>query len=133
MTEAAPEHPALIIYDGECVFCCNYVRLLRLRETVGRVELINARSGDPRVRQYQNQGYDFDRGMLFAWHGRVYFGGDALHRMAALSTPMSWFNRCNAVLFASAGVSRLLYPLLNFGRLVTLAVRGKGRIRPHGR
>ncbi len=28
--------PALIIYDGDCIFCQNYVRLVRLRETLAR-------------------------------------------------------------------------------------------------
>ena len=41
---------ARLIYDGACIFCDAYVRLLALREAVGPVELIDARSGDPRLR-----------------------------------------------------------------------------------
>ena len=37
---------AMIIYDGDCVFCSHYVRFVRLRETVGPVALIDARSGN---------------------------------------------------------------------------------------
>ena len=32
------------IYDGDCPFCSKYVRLIQLKNTVGDVELINARS-----------------------------------------------------------------------------------------
>jgi predicted DCC family thiol-disulfide oxidoreductase YuxK len=36
-----------VIYDGECPFCANYVRLYRLRQLVGRVQLVDARGNDP--------------------------------------------------------------------------------------
>ncbi len=78
--------PALIIYDGDCIFCQNYVRLVRLRETLGKVELVDARSQDPRVRKYQREGYNLNEGMLFVWNGRIYHGSDAVHVLAGLST-----------------------------------------------
>jgi hypothetical protein len=36
------DEAALIVYDGECILCQSYARLLRLRETVGKVELLDA-------------------------------------------------------------------------------------------
>jgi hypothetical protein len=57
--------PALIIYDGECVFCNNYLRFVRLRETIGKVDLLDARSDDPRVKRYWREGFDLNEGMLF--------------------------------------------------------------------
>ncbi|KAA9011069.1 DUF393 domain-containing protein [Sphingobium limneticum] len=39
---------SIIIYDGECIFCQNYVRFFRLREAIGAVELLDARSGGNR-------------------------------------------------------------------------------------
>jgi predicted DCC family thiol-disulfide oxidoreductase YuxK len=117
--------PALIIYDGDCVFCQNYVRFVRLRETVGEVELVNARSEDPRVGKYQRDGYDLNEGMLFVWNGRVYHGSDAVHVLAGLSTKTSWFNKLNSAVFSSRIASTLLYPLLKIGRRITLFARGK--------
>ncbi len=128
-----PNEPALVIYDGECIFCRNFARLVRLRETVGPVELLDARSGDPRVLAYQRRGYNLNIGMLFVWRGDVYYAGDAVHMLGRLSSPVSWFNRLNAALFANRTVARLLYPLLNFGRLATLGLRGKGLIKPPAR
>ncbi|HUG62924.1 MAG TPA: DCC1-like thiol-disulfide oxidoreductase family protein, partial [Methylomirabilota bacterium] len=77
--------PSLIIYDGECIYCQNYVRFVRLREAIGPVELLDARSGDPRVQEYWRQGYDLNEGMLFVFHGRVHHGADAIHVLAGLS------------------------------------------------
>ena len=59
------DNASLIIYDGDCIFCHNYVRLMRLCASLGNVELIDARGGDPRVRSYWSQGYDLNTGMLF--------------------------------------------------------------------
>ena len=124
--------PALIIYDGDCIFCQNYVRLVRLRETVGNVELVDARSEDPRVRKYQREGYDLNEGMIFVWNGRVYHGSDAVHVLAGLSTEAGWFNKLNCAIFSRRTASRLLYPFLKIGRRITLLARGKSLIdNPH--
>jgi predicted DCC family thiol-disulfide oxidoreductase YuxK len=116
---------ALIVYDGDCIFCQNYVRLVRLRELVGKVELIDARSGDPRVAEYWRNGYDLNQGMLFAYNGKVYHGSDAVHVLAGLSSSVSWFNRLNRAIFSNRVASTLLYPLLKAGRRITLLARGK--------
>lgn len=120
--------PALVIYDGDCIFCQNYVRLVRLKETVGRVELLDARSGDPRVQKFQRDGYNLNEGMLFVWDDRIYHGAEAVHVLGLLSSPKGWFNHLNRAIFSSKMVSRILYPLLKAGRLATLLVRGKGLI-----
>ena len=110
--------PALIIYDGECPFCRNYVRLLRLREAIGQVELVDARSGDPRVSAFQRKGYNLDKGMLFVHEGRVHHGSDAIHVLAGLTNPeKSAFRlRINAKVFSSRAASVLLYQVLRLGR-----------------
>ena len=72
-----PDNGSLIIYDGDCIFCHNYARLMSLRASLGNVELIDARGGDPRVRSYWNQGYDLNTGMLFIHSGKVYRRGDS--------------------------------------------------------
>ena len=125
---AMSDEPALIIYDGDCIFCQNYARLVRLRDTVGKVELLDARSGDPRIARYWREGYDLNEGMLFVYRGQVYYGSDAVHVLAGLSGSTSWFNRLNRAIFSSRGASTLLYPMLKLGRRLTLAARGKGLI-----
>jgi predicted DCC family thiol-disulfide oxidoreductase YuxK len=120
--------PPLIIYDGDCIFCQNYIRLVRLRETVGKVELVDARSDDARVIQYQRDGYDLNEGMLFVYLGKVRHGSDAVHVLASLSSSVSLFNRLNQLIFSSPTASALLYPLLKIGRRVTLFIRGKDLI-----
>jgi predicted DCC family thiol-disulfide oxidoreductase YuxK len=122
------DESALIIYDGECIFCQNYARLVRLKESVGAVDLVDARSGDPRVARYRRLGFDLDEGMLFVWRGKVHHGADAVHVLAGLSSRSTWFNRLNRAIFSSPAATTALYPLLKLGRRATLFLRGKGLI-----
>src|SRR3954469_10770652 len=122
--------PALVVYDGECIFCRNFARLLRLRESVGPVELLDARAADWRVLAYQHQGYDLHQGMLFVWRGRVYHAAAAMQMLAALTSRVSWFNRFAAAVFSHPAAARLFYPVLNGGRMLLLALSGKGLIKP---
>ena len=80
-----PDAGALIIYDGDCVFCSNYVRFVRLQDTVGPVFLVDARSADPIVSDYRKLGYDLNAGMLFIWRGAAYHGADAVHALAGFA------------------------------------------------
>ena len=112
-----------LIYDGACIFCDAYVRLLSLREAVGPVELIDARSGDPRLRAYESAGYDLNEGMLFDYNGTVYFGADAINVLATLSTPVKTFNRINGALLSKRHVARVFYPIFKFCRTITLKLR----------
>jgi predicted DCC family thiol-disulfide oxidoreductase YuxK len=124
-TVAAPAEAALIIYDGNCFFCQNYARLVRLRETVGPVELLDARSGDPRIADWWRKGYDLNAGMLFVHQGRVFHGHEAVQALAALSGSSTPFNRLNRLALSNARVARLAYPLLKLARRASLAVRGR--------
>lgn len=116
---------ALIIYDGDCIFCQNYVRFLRLKDAVGPVELIDARSSDPRARDYAQRGYDLNEGMLFLYNGQVFHGHDAVHALANLSGRSGLFNRLNGAVLSNATTARWIYPWLKLGRRVTLAARGR--------
>lgn len=117
--------PSLIIYDGDCVFCDNYVKFYRLKEAAGPVELIDARSSDARVAALWKSGYDLNEGMVFVHRGQTYYGADAVNVLAMLSSSSTMLNRLNAAVFRSKTVANLLYPFLKFGRRVTLLVRGR--------
>lgn len=111
-----------LIYDGECPFCSRYARLTRLRETVGRLHLINARERTPEVEAAIAAGYALDRGMLLSLDGQLYYGADCLNRLALLSSRSTAFNRVAYVLFRYPLLSRIAYPALRAGRGLALRV-----------
>jgi predicted DCC family thiol-disulfide oxidoreductase YuxK len=116
---------SLIVYDGDCIFCANYVRLLKLKEAIGPVELLDARSDDPRVKSYWHDGYDLNQGMLFVHRGRTYHGDEAINVLASLSSDSTVFNRINGLVLSNSTTAELLYPLLKLGRRLVLLLRGK--------
>ena len=133
---SATDDTALVVYDGECIFCQNYVRMLRLKDAVGKVELVDARSDDPRVHTLWAQGYDLDEGMVFSYRNRIYHGADAVHALALLASSSTLFNRINALVLSNSRIARLTYPWLKAGRRITLWLRGRkllgGPAKPAG-
>jgi predicted DCC family thiol-disulfide oxidoreductase YuxK len=118
----------VVIYDGQCPFCSTYVRFARLRETVGPVELVDARSGGPVIEELVSAGLDLDEGMLLKYGGRVYQGADCLNMLSVLSSHSGLINRLMALVFAHPEVARLAYPMLRAGRNATLRLLGRKRI-----
>lgn len=110
----------LIIYDGDCPFCLAYTRLLRLQQASGPVELLSARSADPRILAYWQQGYDLNAGMLVDLNNQVYAGADAMQVLASCSSGSDYFNRLHYAIFSRRRLAVLLYPLLKLGRRITL-------------
>jgi predicted DCC family thiol-disulfide oxidoreductase YuxK len=123
---------AWIVYDGECPFCSRFVAMLRLRETLGSIALVNARDGGPEVEEARAAGLDLDEGMVLKFDGRLYHGDDCIHRLALLSTPSGAFNRVNAAIFRSRTASRVLYPVLRTGRNAVLRLLGRRRLADAG-
>ena len=117
-----------IVYDGECPYCTRYVTLLRLRETLGGVVLVDARGGGPLVDAITRRGLDLNEGMVLVLDGAFYHGTDCVHRLALLSTPSGLFNRVNAWIFRSSIASRLLYPILRAGRNTVLWAYGRQKL-----
>lgn len=124
MTEIINPHIVYVVYDGECPFCRNYVRLANMRAAGAAVELVDAREKGPVVLECAKRGFDLDVGMVVILEGRFYHGGDAVTRIALISSPSDILNRVNRWIFGRPGLSRLLYPGLRAGRNVTLRILG---------
>ena len=123
---------AWLAYDGDCPFCNRYVKYMRLRDSVGPLDLVNARDGGPRVEEILRAGLDLDEGMVLKLGDRYYHGADCIHALALLSGEADWFNRINAVIFRSPRLSGALYPVLRAGRNTVLWMLGRSRISSPG-
>jgi predicted DCC family thiol-disulfide oxidoreductase YuxK len=111
---------AWLVYDGACPFCSSYVRYLRLRDSLGQPQLINARSGGPIVEHVRSAGLDLNGGFVLWIGDSLYSGSDCIHVLALLSSRSTTFNRVNAAIFKSRRMSRMIYPLLRATRNLTL-------------
>lgn len=114
----------IVIYDKECPFCSDYVRFMRIQENAGeKIDLVNARSAVPEAELARSR-YNLDEGMLVIDGENEYFGDDALHFLALLEKGDTIRSRINR-LFGSRRVAKRVYPVMKFGRRITLKLLGR--------
>lgn len=130
--QAASPADLIVVYDGECIFCNSYVKLLRLREAAGRVLLVDAREGKTAALVRKMLGLDLDNGMLALYGGRAYYGADAMHVLSGLTSTSDTWNATLAAIFSRRWLARLLYPALKLGRRTALFMRGRSPINASG-
>ncbi len=115
-----------IVYDGECPFCANYVRLARLRERVGEVKLVDAREHPALVADYAARGYEIDESFIVKAEGKTLTKGAALAYINGKLAP-KW---TGLPLLTSPQLLERLYPALRAGRNLALRVLGRKPLRP---
>lgn len=110
-----------IFYDGECPVCRSLVMMIRLRQAVGPVAVIDARSDDPRLAPIHAAGLDLNQGMVVRHGDRLWHGAEAMQLLAMLSArpgPLRW-------MMASPRRARAVYPWLSAGRGLLLRLLGR--------
>lgn len=128
LSEAPDEHGLILVYDGECPVCKVYVRYMRIKESVGKLTLVDARAGGQWVRKIEKAGFDLNEGFVLIYGSRIYYGPDCIHMLALLSSGSGLFNRLNATIFKRPRLSKILYPILRFGRNLLLRLLGRSKI-----
>jgi predicted DCC family thiol-disulfide oxidoreductase YuxK len=119
-----------IIYDGECPVCSAYVQMHRLRESVGKIRLVDARQHPDIVDDYARRGVDLNRDMVLKVDGAEYIGGAAMVALSSIAAPYPFIRRINARLFASSTTARAIYAALRVSRWALLLLIGREPIRP---
>ena len=126
------ENPILLIYDKDCPACNAYCQMVRIRQSVGELKLINAREDTEVMQQITAQGLDIDQGMVLKMGDNWYYGSDAIYMLSLLSSRSGLFNRLNYHVFKSKRLAKWLYPLLRFFRNLLLKLLGKRKINNLG-
>ncbi len=122
----------LLVYDRQCPVCEAYCRLVRVRESVGPLTLIDARADSEVMAEITGRGFDVDQGMVLKLDERLYYGADAIHALALIGTRSGVFNRLNHWIFRSERRSRLLYPFLRALRNLLLKILRRTKINNLG-
>lgn len=122
----------LVVYDKQCPACDYYCNMVRIRESVGRIVLIDARDAGPIMEEITSKGFDIDQGMVVKVGDQLYYGSDAIHALSLMGTNKGLFNRLAYLSFRSRAVSKILYPVLKACRNLLLKVLGKTKINNLG-
>jgi len=126
------EEEIQLVYDKECPACDAYCRLVRIRDSVGELKLVDARDPSAIMDEITKQGLDIDQGMVLKLDGQLYYGSDAIHALALISSRSGFFNRLNYWMFKSRFLSRMIYPVLRSCRNLLLKILGKTKINNLG-
>lgn len=118
----------LLVYDKECPVCDAYCQIVRIRESVGELKLIDARSKSDIKDEITAKGLDIDQGMVLKMDDRLYYGSDAIHALALISSRSGLFNRFNYWVFRSRIISAWFYPILRYFRNLLLKLLDKTKI-----
>ena len=118
----------LLVYDKECPACNNYCQVIRIREDIGDLKIVDARENSQVLDEITEKGLDIDQGMVLKMGGQIYYGADAIHTLALISSRSGIFNRVNYWIFKSKSLSFILYPALRICRNLLLKILGKTKI-----
>jgi predicted DCC family thiol-disulfide oxidoreductase YuxK len=118
----------LLVYDKECPACNNYCRVVRIREDLGDLKIVDARENSEVLKEITQMGFDIDQGMVLKMEDQIYYGSDAIHALALISSQSGILNRLNYWIFKSRGRAYFVYPILRFCRNLLLKILGKTKI-----
>ena len=125
MLKSLPSDTLSIVYDGNCPYCNSFVKLVRLRESIGEVDLIDGRIRTDVVEELRELGFDIDQGMAVLYRNHIYYAGDAMNILANLSTNSGFWNRIISLSLRHRFLSSIFYPLFRGIRNMTLRILGR--------
>lgn len=117
------QYALVLIYDGECPFCSQYVKISKIKKTVGNLCLLNARENLELVNKLRIHEVSIDRGIVAYYAGYLYQGAESMILVSRLSSGEQIVNRSIAAIFKNERLTRTLYPLLLFGRNLVLKIK----------
>ncbi len=117
----------IIIYDEECPFCNNLIKLSNIRRAQPSCTLVNARDSESEYIEDVRHRYNLDEGMLVIFGGREFYGWSALHVLNKIEKNEN-VKSVSLYLFSSPFFSRVSYPILRVGRRIALFFLGIKKI-----
>ena len=117
-----------LLYDGECPFCDNYIKLLKLKSILPELQLLNAHSHKDLVDHFRNEGLEINDGMIFSLDESIYYGPDCIHALTVLADNNSFFSRLNKIIFKNKKRAKILYPILVHMRKLYFTIMRKSLI-----
>ena len=116
----------LFIYDGACPFCNHFAQLLEIKSSLPGFEILDGRKNLPLLSQLYKQGYDLNNGAILINNGKVMHGADAINWICSvIKEPSNSLLEILRVIFISNKRTKVLFPLLLWGRRLALTIKGK--------
>jgi len=121
-----------LVYDRECPVCEFYCQRVDVSPAAGKLSRVDAREHSAVMDEITGANLDIDDGMVLKVGNTIYYGSDAIHQLALLSSKTGLVNRLAHALFRHPRIAKLLYPVLVACRNLLLKVLGRTRINNLG-
>ena len=116
----------IFIYDGECPFCNHFAKLIELKSNLPSLQILNGRDNLDKLTQLYKEGYDLNKGAILINNGKILHGSDAVNWICnEIKEPNDSLLGFLRMIFTSNKRTKLLFPLLLWGRRVSLTLKGK--------
>ncbi len=122
----------VLMYDRQCPVCDAYCRRVHVERSAGHLSLLNARDSSEIRDEVTRRGLDIDQGMVLRTPDGLYYGAEAIHRLALLGARSDPFNLLNYLAFRWDFAAKAIYPLLRFFRNLLLKLLGRTKINNLG-
>ncbi|MDO6421931.1 DCC1-like thiol-disulfide oxidoreductase family protein [Saccharophagus degradans] len=118
------------VYDGECPICQMGATLFKVRDAVGKLNTVDARTelDHPVLQEINAAKLNLDEGMVIKYKDKLYQGELALSLMAEIGAKGDMFNGLNRRLFRNRALVKLSYPIMRLGRNIAITLKGAGKI-----
>ena len=117
---------SLFIFDGECPFCNHFAQLIELKSSLPEFEILDGRKNLALLTQLYNQGYDLNKGAILIINENIMHGADAINWICSeIKDPSDSLLELIRIIFSSNSMSKILFPLLLWSRLLLLTLKGR--------
>jgi len=117
---------SLFIYDGECPFCNHFAQLLELKSSLSEFKILDGRKNLALLSQLYDQGYDLNKGAILISNENIMHGADAINWICSeIKDPSDSMLEVLRIIFTSNKRTNFLFPLLLWGRRLSLTIKGK--------
>ena len=117
---------SLFIYDGECPFCNHFAELLEIKSCLPEFKILDGRKNLAILSQLYKQGYDLNKGAILIKDDNIMHGADAITWICSeINKPSDSLLEVLRIIFISNKRTNFLFPLLLWGRRLSLTIKGK--------
>ena len=117
-----------VLYDRQCPVCDYYCQRVDVAEQEGEIVRVDAREDSALLDEVTATGLDIDEGMVVKVDDRIYYGSEAIAKLARLSSRNGLINRISWHTLRRDGAARVIYPALAAIRNLLLKLLGRSRI-----
>lgn len=121
-----------LVYDPKCPVCEFYCQRIDVSDGAGKLCRIDARKESPVMEEITAAGLDIDSGMVVKIDDELYYGSEAIHQLALLSSRKGFLNRIAYWVFRHRRAALILYPVLAACRNLLLKILRRTRINNLG-